>query len=601
MDQKPKTIAQTIAGSKKDIEALNLPVPTFFALHIENGWFNAVEIDNYRRVYVFENVHVDPLQWLINFEKTRNKQIVAVGLGQRHKHSQLTTDLWLKYDIVPHIIQQKSHNTIEELIQSARLTASLFKPDLSVYPLLYDYNRVIPSYLVNKKAYQASVSPQLWKKLLNQAKEFKGKKIRFFSATPQGGGVALMRHALKRLFRLIDVDMTWHVLYDDPEVFKITKNKFHNVLQNVAKPGTKLSPEDKKLFRQWSAFNAEQFKPKIKKADVIVIDDPQPSGLVPFIQQWNPNASILYRSHIQLESHLINQKGTPQHTTWEFIAKFIQPAQVFIAHPIKDFIPQNIDTQKTVLMPATTDPLDGLNKPLTDNQIHYYINLFNQHLIETEQASLDLDREYLIQIARFDPSKGIPDLLEAYRLLCQQLPKTKRPQLVVTGHGSIDDPDGIPIYNYIRNKLNSKKFKNIKDDIKVARLPHVDQPLNALLRKAKIAMQLSHKEGFEIKVTESLMKGVPVVAYSAGGIPLQIDHGKNGFLVQVGDVKTVAQTLEKLITKKTYYQKICSKVESYDYSQYQTIMNATCWLYLANKCLQDNQFFGCGKPVHDLI
>jgi len=34
-------------------------------------------------------------------------------------------------------------------------------------------------------------------------------KIVFFNSTPQGGGVALMRHALVRFLRLIGVDCTW--------------------------------------------------------------------------------------------------------------------------------------------------------------------------------------------------------------------------------------------------------------------------------------------------------------------------------------------------------------------------------------------------------
>ena len=36
-----------------------------------------------------------------------------------------------------------------------------------------------------------------------------GTKVAFFSSTPQGGGVALMRHALVRLAKLLDVDLTW--------------------------------------------------------------------------------------------------------------------------------------------------------------------------------------------------------------------------------------------------------------------------------------------------------------------------------------------------------------------------------------------------------
>lgn len=47
----------------------------------------------------------------------------------------------------------------------------------------------------------------------------------------------------------------------------------------------------------------------------------------------------------------------------------------------------------------------------------------------------------------------------------------------------------------------------------------MDEMLNTLLRGCVIAMQLSLREGFEVKVTEALMKGKPVVAYRTGGIP----------------------------------------------------------------------------------
>ena len=54
-------------------------------------------------------------------------------------------------------------------------------------------------------------------------------------------------------------------------------------------------------------------------------------------------------------------------------------------------------------------------------------------------------------MARFDPSKGIDHLLEAYLQFRQKLqdmdepPKDGGPQLIVMGHGSVDDPDGTVI------------------------------------------------------------------------------------------------------------------------------------------------------------
>lgn len=56
----------------------------------------------------------------------------------------------------------------------------------------------------------------------------------------------------------------------------------------------------------------------------------------------------------------------------------------------------------------------------------------------------------------------------------------------------------------------------------------------AVLRQAAIALQLSLREGFEVKVTEAILKGVPVIATRVGGIPLQVIDGETGFLVDSG-------------------------------------------------------------------
>jgi hypothetical protein len=51
---------------------------------------------------------------------------------------------------------------------------------------------------------------------------------------------------------------------------------------------------------------------------------------------------------------------------------------MFISHPIPSFIPANVPTEKVAYLPATTDFLDGLNKPLSDWDTGYYMNLYNQ-------------------------------------------------------------------------------------------------------------------------------------------------------------------------------------------------------------------------------
>jgi glycosyltransferase involved in cell wall biosynthesis len=74
-------------------------------------------------------------------------------------------------------------------------------------------------------------------------------------------------------------------------------------------------------------------------------------------------------------------------------------------------------------MPPSTDPLDGLNKPIPPAGLEAYRHLFNTLMRHSTGQKLDWSRGYIIQVARFDPSKGIPDLVEGYRLFREEVDK----------------------------------------------------------------------------------------------------------------------------------------------------------------------------------
>ena len=107
--------------------------------------------------------------------------------------------------------------------------------------------------------------------------------------------------------------------------------------------------------------------------------------------------------------------------------------------------------------------------------------------------------------------------------------------------------------------------------------------LNALMTTAKLVVQLSLREGFEVKVSEALYHGKPVVATRAGGIPLQIQHGKSGFLVDVGDTDAVANHLFDLYTDDDLYAEMSDYAKANVSDEVGTVGNAACWLYLAAK------------------
>jgi alpha,alpha-trehalose phosphorylase (configuration-retaining) len=541
-----------------------------------------------------QDAETELADWLQSFAHLRHVKFIAASLSAEDALKDGASKLWLQEDIVPYVLSKQDNDYRPDPEEMVRMIASKFNKDNIVYTKLGETNEVEVAELVTRADYEKIAVPEDVELLTRLARDFQGKRLVFINATPQGGGVALMRHALIRLLRLYNVDVHWHVLYPKQEVFDITKAKFHNVLQAVASEDTELNASDKALYDSWIEENALAFTDVFQQADVIVIDDPQPSGLIPHIRRINPKTKILYRSHIQIVASLANQEGTPQRTTWSFIWHNAKEADCFISHPMEMFIPDDVPAAKIFYMPATTDPLDGLNKPLTEEQMDYYLQLFNTMLINEQQKPLDETRSYIIQIARFDPSKGIPDVLDSYKKLRAILAQHNEviPQLVITGNGSIDDPDGVPIYNQIMTILHSPEYIAFIDDIKVMRLPHIDQLLNTLLRRSAIVLQLSTKEGFEVKVTEALMKGKPVVAYRTGGIPLQIEDTVNGYLVDVGHTTRVAEHLYHLLHDAEHYQRMCQAAIELAGKDYLTIPNAICWLYMSMTLLNGEKIEG---------
>jgi len=442
--------------------------------------------------------------------------------------------------------------------------------------------------------YRKTVGPGTWNAVNKLADELREKKVKigFFSSTPQGGGVALMRHALIRFLTALDVDVAWYVPNPSPSVFRTTKNN-HNILQGVAAPDLRLTQAAKDQFDAWILKNglrwtAEGGPLAPGGVDIAFIDDPQMPGLIPLIKKVRPELPIVYRSHIEIRSDLVHVKGSPQEEVWKYLWNNIQLADLFISHPVSKFVPSDVPVEKLALLGAATDWLDGLNKDLHPWDSQFYMGEFRNLCVKEKMAELKWpQRDYVVQIARFDPSKGIPNVIDSYARLRVMLKESGRvteaevPQLLICGHGAVDDPDASIIYDQVMNLVNSPDYKVYQSDIIVMRLPPSDQLLDALMANAKIALQLSLREGFEVKVSEALHAGIPVVASRTGGIPLQIVHGKSGYLTEVGDNNEVAKYLFNLYTDEKLYSEMSEYARTHVSDEVGTVGNAAAWLYLA--------------------
>ncbi|EER40472.1 trehalose synthase [Histoplasma capsulatum H143] len=493
-------------------------------------------------------------------------------LAERCPH--LCPRLWRELDIVPLVLHGKgvhsvgwinreywNTKTLDEQAESvARKCITFFGPNKA--PLLQvGYRGCVEvdcgfhAVLATLPDYELTVGSRTWNSVLRYAEDLKKRKVKvaFFSATPQGGGVALMRHALVRFAEALGVDFKWYVPRPRPAVFRITKTN-HNIFQGVSKPDERLTEENKAALTDWIVGNAKRYwlgkggplcAPPEGGADIIVIDDPQMPGLIPLIKEVTPLRPVIYRSHIQMRSDLIADPTTPQAEAWNYFWDSIKCADLFISHPVASFVPHMVPPETVGYLPASTDWASSTSSTRTRNS------------------------------ASAGAEKCLKD--------------EKPPKLLVCGHGSVDDPDGVAIYDAVIEHIEDK-LPHLKSSICVMHIPPSDQILNALLSKARVALQLSTREGFEVKVSEALHKGKPVIATLAGGIPLQVQDGKNGFLVEVGDTDAVAQHLFALWTDDELYYRLSSWAADSVSDEVSTVGNALSWLYLASELSK-------GRPV----
>ncbi|KHO00424.1 clock-controlled protein-9 protein [Metarhizium album ARSEF 1941] len=569
---------------------------------------------------------------LESYARAKSAKIIAAGLPSLlgDRCSTLCPRLWLELDVIPFVIPEENwtgtpwrdKNVDEQADSMARRCIRCFNPSMTPALQIGRHSSVQVDAggsirLCGLQDYQRTCSAASWQALMFYVDKLRaaGTRIAFFSATPQGGGVALMRHALVRLSRLLSVDVKWYVPKPRQAVFRITKN-IHNILQGAARTQA-ISDADKSAIIDWVTDNAKRYwltdggplcMPEQGGADIVVIDDPQMIGLIPLIKHVSPKRPVLFRSHIQIRSDLVDSNQSPQAGVWEFIWNFVKNADAFLSHPVPTFVPRTVPRDVVAHLPAATDWLDGLNKTLSARDSQYYMQVFNAECHLHNMPELEWPaRNYVIQISRFDPSKGLLTVIDSYGELRRRLDRSdfaSPPQLVICGNPSVDDPDGVAAFNETVTHIQLK-YSHLKKDIIVVRLEANDQLLNVLIRNARVVLQLSTAEGFEIKVSEALHAGRPVIGTSVGGIPLQISHGVNGYLARAGDWDAVASHLTELFTNAGLYSAMSAAAAAAAEAgqggdQISTVGNATSWYFLAWKFVADGGMKGNGRRVSDM-
>ena len=147
-----------------------------------------------------------------------------------------------------------------------------------------------------------------------------------------------------------------------------------------------------------------------------------------------------------------------------------------------------------------------------------------------QQFGIREDERVLIHISNFRKIKNIPDIIEAFMKVREAMPA----KLLLVGDG--------PEKHRVMDKLRDMPYKS--DVLFLGKQENIAE----LFSISDLKLLLSEKESFGLVLLEAMACGVPGIGTNIGGIPEVIEHGTNGYLVELGDVDAVAQYAIELLS-----------------------------------------------------
>jgi trehalose synthase len=339
--------------------------------------------------------------------------------------------------------------------------------------------------------YEPFIGRAAVERILDKGRRLSDRRVAHINSTYYGGGVAGILSSLTLLMRSLGLEAEWRAIQGPPDFFTITK-KMHNALQGAP---IRLTDIKKEIYEEVALQNAVRNR---FDHDFVVVHDPQPLPLVHFSRKRGP---WIWRCHIDL--------AHPSREIWEYLTGFVEQYDAVIESA--DEYRQPWTVPQLIFQPAI-DPFTIANRELSAQEIDRRL----------ERYGIPTDLPLVVQISRFDRWKDPHGVVQAF----QRARRVRDCTLVLLGNLANDDPEGVQVYESLLGLREERVLVLSCEDTSL---------VNALQRRAAVVLQKSLREGFGLTVAEAMWKGTPVVGGNVGGIPSQIEDGKNGFLVSSVD------------------------------------------------------------------
>jgi trehalose synthase len=363
-----------------------------------------------------------------------------------------------------------------------------------------------------------------------------GRVVWNVNSTARGGGVAELLASLIPYDRGAGIDERWAVIEGSPDFFDVTK-KIHTLLHGVTNDGSEIDSKERRQYEETMERNAAALTRLIGTDDVAILHDPQTGGLIPALVAQGTR--VIWRSHVG-----VDQPNDAVRNAWAFLMPYLSGASAFVFSR-RAYVWQGLDEDRVRIIAPCIDPFSTKNRDMSDADIESIASA----------TGLPRDAPIVLQVSRWDRLKDPAGVMQAFA--SHVAPQTDA-WLVLAGPaatGVTDDPEQPEILADLSQRL-AELAEAIRRRIVIAQLPMEDievnaRMVNALQRRADVAVQKSLAEGFGLTVAEAMWKSRPVVASRVGGIEDQIENGRSGILIDdPRDLPAFGQAVVDLLRDK---------------------------------------------------
>ena len=243
------------------------------------------------------------------------------------------------------------------------------------------------------------------------------------------------------------------------------------------------------------------------------------------------------------------------YTSWRILGKIINLLLVNIFRLFVKLFGKFIDGVYAISTYIKRN-LISLNPSLSDRVIVYHIKLPNK-LVNDDVCGKRIQNDVfrVLTVAGIEYRKGIHDIIKVATYIARELRLSERKVEFVI-KGAVRDRE---YYNKI---IRSLKMTPLNGIVRFITSFVRYENMKELYYNSHIFLFPTYADSLGIAVLEALYNRLPVIAYLTGGVKDMVKNGFNGFLVEQGNWKGLAELVLKILDNPVIYYNMCINTRS---------------------------------------